>query len=273
MYELDVESQRTLVRANPSCAWQANPWYFTDVIIDSSPLEKMVSHAVSGGDIEVMGMMIGHIRDHAFVVTDAFPLPVEGTETRVNAHEEGYEHMFAAMHIYQENGRLDNIIGWYHSHPGYGCWLSGIDVGTQDLQQRQGPFVAVVIDPKQTLSSGNVQIGAFRTVPENPNPGRSAPTSQKIGGMSRPAGISADKQRDFGAHASRYYSLSVSSIVSAHARAVVEPYSSSSWSPITLADSMSGTGVDVNSSNLHRHCTCLANTQLMEMMRRVGQKL
>lgn len=22
-------------------------------------------------------------------------------------------------------------MGWYHSHPGYGCWLSGIDVGTQ----------------------------------------------------------------------------------------------------------------------------------------------
>jgi hypothetical protein len=22
-------------------------------------------------------------------------------------------------------------VGWYHSHPGYGCWLSGIDVGTQ----------------------------------------------------------------------------------------------------------------------------------------------
>ena len=22
-------------------------------------------------------------------------------------------------------GRLENAIGWYHSHPGYGCWLSG----------------------------------------------------------------------------------------------------------------------------------------------------
>lgn len=21
-----------------------------------------------------------------------------------------------------------NIIGWYHSHPGYGCWLSNIDI-------------------------------------------------------------------------------------------------------------------------------------------------
>ncbi len=27
--------------------------------------------------------------------------------------------------------RPENAVGWYHSHPGYGCWLSGIDVSTQ----------------------------------------------------------------------------------------------------------------------------------------------
>ena len=38
------------------------------------------------------------------------------------------------------------MIGWYHSHPGYGCWLSGIDVSTQMLnQQFQEPFVAIVV--------------------------------------------------------------------------------------------------------------------------------
>ena len=43
-------------------------------------------------------------------------------------------------------GRLENAIGWYHSHPGYGCWLSGIDVTTQMVnQQFQEPFVAIVV--------------------------------------------------------------------------------------------------------------------------------
>lgn len=42
---------------------------------------------------------------------------------------------------------MENAIGWYHSHPGYGCWLSGIDVSTQMLnQQFQEPFVAVVVN-------------------------------------------------------------------------------------------------------------------------------
>lgn len=64
-------------------------------------------------------------------------------------------------------GRQENVIGWYHSHPGYGCWLSGIDVSTQMLNQNyQEPFVAIVIDPIRTISSGKVNIGAFRTYPK-----------------------------------------------------------------------------------------------------------
>ena len=45
---------------------------------------------------------------------------------------------------------MENAIGWYHSHPGYGCWLSGIDVSTQMLnQQYQEPWVAVVVSTMQ----------------------------------------------------------------------------------------------------------------------------
>jgi 26S proteasome regulatory subunit N11 len=28
-------------------------------------------------------------------------------------------------------GRPEMVVGWYHSHPGFGCWLSGVDVNTQ----------------------------------------------------------------------------------------------------------------------------------------------
>jgi COP9 signalosome complex subunit 5 len=64
-------------------------------------------------------------------------------------------------------GRKENVVGWYHSHPGYGCWLSGIDVGTQTLNQTYSePFCAVVVDPHKTISFGKVEIGAFRTYPE-----------------------------------------------------------------------------------------------------------
>ena len=25
------------------------------------------------------------------------------------------------------------VVGWYHSHPGFGCWLSGTDINTQQV--------------------------------------------------------------------------------------------------------------------------------------------
>ena len=63
------------------------------VHISALALLKMAMHAKSGGNIEVMGMLQGKVVGQAFVVVDAFALPVEGTETRVNAQTEAYEYM------------------------------------------------------------------------------------------------------------------------------------------------------------------------------------
>lgn len=57
-------------------------------------------------------------------------------------------------------------VGWYHSHPNYGPFLSHIDVNTQVIQQKQGPAIALVVDHIRTLKNGVVDIGAFRTFPE-----------------------------------------------------------------------------------------------------------
>lgn len=49
-----------------------------------------------------------------------------------------------------------HIIGWYHSHPSYGCWLSGIDVDTsKEFQQINDPFINVVIDPIKSMNFRN----------------------------------------------------------------------------------------------------------------------
>lgn len=104
-------------------------------------------HAKSGGDIEIMGLMQGKVVGREMIITDAFALPVEGTETRVNAASEGYEYMVQYVTQIKEVGKMDNVLGWYHSHPGYGCWLSGIDVSTQLLNQtHQEPFLAIVVN-------------------------------------------------------------------------------------------------------------------------------
>jgi COP9 signalosome complex subunit 5 len=169
----------------------------------------MIMHARSGGSIEVMGLMQGYVDGTALVVTDAFRLPVEGTETRVNAQDEANEYLVEYLRLSREEGRMENVVGWYHSHPGYGCWLSGIDVDTQKVQQQfNDPFVAVVVDPDRTISAGKVEIGAFRTYPENYNPPDGG-NSSSGGTGDRHQTVPLNKAVDFGAHASRYYSLEV----------------------------------------------------------------
>jgi COP9 signalosome complex subunit 5 len=83
-----------------------------------------------------MGYMQGYPVGDTMYVMDAFGLPVEATETRVNAGKEADAYMFAHRDKCDEVARPEYICGWYHSHPGYGCWLSGIDVETQQNYQK-----------------------------------------------------------------------------------------------------------------------------------------
>ncbi|KIW00274.1 uncharacterized protein PV09_08164 [Verruconis gallopava] len=201
LYDFDEAAYKALQTQKP---WNKDPNYFKHVRISAVALLKMVMHARSGGSIEVMGLMQGTVHGDTFIVTDAFRLPVEATETRVNAQEEAFQYIVQYLEMSKANGQCENIVGWYHSHPGYGCWLSGIDVSTQNLQQaHQDPFLAVVIDPDRTVSAGRVEIGAFRTYPDNYKP---ASATDSDGFQTIPM----EKIQDFGAHADRYYQLEVS---------------------------------------------------------------
>ena len=203
LYNYSASSQTEVSAARP---WVQDPTYFKTVRISPTALVKMVMHARSGGALEIMGIMQGYVDGTALVVTDAFRLPVEGTETRVNAQSDADEYLVEYLSACRDESRQENVIGWYHSHPGYGCWLSGIDVTTQQLQQLQGPMVAIVIDPDRTISANKVEIGAFRTYPDGyiPPPTNTTTTSAS-GGQSVPL----TKADDFGAHASKYYPLQV----------------------------------------------------------------
>jgi len=199
LYDYDNEKYQRFLATKP---WTKDPNHFKKVKISAIALLKMVMHARSGGTIEVMGLMMGKVDGDTMIVMDSFALPVEGTETRVNAQTEGYEYMVEYLSLIREVGRQENALGWYHSHPGYGCWLSGIDVSTQMLnQQFQEPWLAIVIDPVRTISSGKVELGAFRTYPEGYKADNDAPSEYQS--------IPISKIEDFGVHCKQYYPLEV----------------------------------------------------------------
>ncbi|KAK8847636.1 COP9 signalosome complex subunit 5 [Kwoniella newhampshirensis] len=199
IFQYSREAEKLLEEQAP---WNADPHYFHTVKISAVALIKMVTHARSGGIYEIMGVMYGRIRDGTFWIMDAAALPVQGTETRVNAGNEAFEYMVNFQSANEEAGKNELLRGWYHSHPGYGCWLSGIDVNTQlNNQKHNDPYLAVVIDPNRTVSAGKVEIGAFRTYPEGYTPPSSSSSSYQS--------IPMDKIEDFGVHANAYYPLKV----------------------------------------------------------------
>ena len=77
--------------------------------ISALALLKMVMHARSGGHLEVMGLMLGKIDGSTMVVMDTFALPVEGTETRVNAQAAAYEYMSTYIESAKQVGENINF--------------------------------------------------------------------------------------------------------------------------------------------------------------------
>lgn len=131
--------------------------------ISSLALLKMLKHGRAGVPMEVMGLMLGEfVDDYTVRCIDVFAMPQSGTSVTVEAVDPVFQTKMLDM--LRQTGRPEMVVGWYHSHPGFGCWLSSVDVNTQQsFEQLNNRAVAVVVDPIQSVK-GKVVIDAFRTI-------------------------------------------------------------------------------------------------------------
>ena len=95
-----------------------------------------------------MGLMLGEFEDfYTIRVMDVFAMPQIASTVSVEAIDPLFQQKM--MDLLPKVGyKSDVVVGWYHSHPGFGCWLSFVDVKTQrSFEQLDPRAVAVVIDP------------------------------------------------------------------------------------------------------------------------------
>jgi len=156
--------------------------------ISSLALLKMLKHGRAGVPMEVMGLMLGEfVDDYTVQVIDVFAMPQSGTTVSV----ESVDHVFQTkmVDMLKQTGRPESVVGWYHSHPGFGCWLSSVDINTQQsFESLTSRSVAVVIDPIQSVK-GKVVIDAFRLInPHSVLAGQEPrQTTSNIGHINKPS--------------------------------------------------------------------------------------
>jgi len=133
------------------------------IYVSPIALIKMLKHGRAGVPLEVMGLMLGEfIDDYTIKVVDVFAMPQSGTGVSVEAVDPVFQQQMVSM--LNQTGRTETVVGWYHSHPGFGPWLSSVDINTQQsFEQLNSRAVAVVVDPVQSVK-GKVVLDTFRII-------------------------------------------------------------------------------------------------------------
>jgi COP9 signalosome complex subunit 5 len=115
------------------------------VSVSTKALKKAVEHAKVNPEKQVLGFLIGRMKDYTLIIEDSITNEVESSKTSSKMSPISIAKIADEILHQKVPG---NIVGWYHSHPGYGAYMSRIDAETQSKLQQFSPYiVALVIDP------------------------------------------------------------------------------------------------------------------------------
>lgn len=130
----------------------------TDILINESAFRDAQAHALSSMDREVAGMLIGPLPekqpDGRYVVHVSDIIIAKHTRMHgasVTYTPESWRYVTDRLHERYPNEEAV-IVGWYHTHPGFGIFLSGMDLFIHQNFFTQKWHIALVLDPQARKS-------------------------------------------------------------------------------------------------------------------------
>jgi proteasome lid subunit RPN8/RPN11 len=116
-----------------------------NVSISKSVLERIMDSA-NETEYEIIGLLLGSVVKNTVVIEDS----VSGAQESGSMHASLSPATIAKISDQILTGELEGkIVGWYHSHPGFGLFMSPTDVATQsNFQQFSNKVTAMVVDPR-----------------------------------------------------------------------------------------------------------------------------
>jgi proteasome lid subunit RPN8/RPN11 len=120
------------------------------VVIHEPVLEQIIEYSETGRSREVGGFLLGgtYGEDHTFVVVRHFHPAIQalsGSASLTFTHE-----TWADLNRQVEQRHPgEMVLGWQHTHPGFGIFLSGYDMFIHRHFFPQPHQVALVVDPQR----------------------------------------------------------------------------------------------------------------------------
>src|SRR3989475_7643657 len=115
------------------------------LVVDSEVVRQIRQHARSSSKTEVCGVLIGQDRDHRIDVAACIEgQNAEEAGAHVTFTQDTWEHIYA---VKDQKYPSERIVGWYHSHPGFGVFLSDHDTFIHKNFFSSALQVAWVYDP------------------------------------------------------------------------------------------------------------------------------
>jgi len=129
-------------------------------------------HIFPNADREVGGVLVGRIPSDGSLPTISGAIPaISADEQRATLTftQDAWEHVHRVLDTEFPQG--DQIVGWYHSHPGFGIFLSGHDLFIHENFFGGPSQIAVVVDPHERTEGAFVwRAGKIEKMFEQPTP-------------------------------------------------------------------------------------------------------
>jgi len=107
-------------------------------------------HARKGIPYEIGGFLLGIVGEwrgeRYLLVTHALPVPSQSTRVTVQLLSSNVVEVVNKINrLKREKGVY--VVGWYHSHPGYTCYPSRLDLKSHSTYFRESYQVGLILDP------------------------------------------------------------------------------------------------------------------------------
>ena len=116
-----------------------------EIVCPPELMKKIEDHCFSAVDVEVGGFLVGRVEDGKSIVTHVLKAKnTSAQSTQLTFTNKTWETAWSEISAISKDAKL---VGWFHSHPNFGVFLSDYDKFIQNQFFHEDGMITIVVDP------------------------------------------------------------------------------------------------------------------------------